>query len=81
MEGEIEMGSIKFSQRYKWVFCSKTNQDGTIHKFKATLVIKGYNQRVSIYYNQTFNPVARMGTAHSLLFITTSEKMKLVQFG
>lgn len=64
----------------KWVFRVKTNPDGTVDKFKARLVIKGYSQRQGVDYNQTFSPVARMSTVRSVLSIVASEKMNLAQF-
>ena len=64
----------------KWVFRLKTNPDGTIDKYKARLVIKGFSQRRGIDYNQTFSPVARMGTIRSVLSIVASEQMHLTQF-
>lgn len=64
----------------KWVFRLKTNPDGSIDKYKARLVVKGFSQRQGIDYSQTFSPVARMGTVRSTLSIAASEQMHLVQF-
>lgn len=64
----------------KWVYRLKTNSDGSIDKFKARLVIKGYNQRCGIDYDQTFSPVAKMASIRAVLSIAATEKMILKQF-
>lgn len=64
----------------KWVFKIKTNSDGSIEKFKARLVIKGFNQKRGIDFSQTFSPVARLSTIRSVLSIAANEKMYLKQF-
>jgi len=43
----------------KWVFRLKTNPDGSVDKFKARLVVKGFNQRKGVDYSQT---VAKLST-------------------
>lgn len=64
----------------KWVFKIKRNVDDSVEKYKARLVVKGYNQRKDIDYSQTFSPVARLSTIRVVLAIATTEKMHLSQF-
>ncbi|MCI71258.1 hypothetical protein A2U01_0092521, partial [Trifolium medium] len=44
----------------KWVFIVKLNPDGTISKYKARLVVRGFLQKHGIDYNEVFAPVARL---------------------
>src|SRR6185503_2152302 len=51
----------------KWVFAIKPKDDGTIDKFKARLVIKGFSQRPGIDFDETFAPVAHQESMRLLL--------------
>jgi len=46
----------------KWVYRTKLNPNGSIHKHTGRLVVKGYSQMAGIDYGDTFAPVARHET-------------------
>lgn len=57
----------------KWMFRTKLNPDGSINKYKARFMVKGYAQIFGVDYSDTFAPVARLDTIRLLLVISAQK--------
>ena len=51
----------------KWVFKIKRRADGTIDKYKARLVARGFTQTYGIDFDQTYAPVAKLKSIRILV--------------
>jgi len=63
----------------KWVYKLKHNSDGSISRYKAKLVAKGYAQTHGINYEETFAPVAKMTIVRAMITVATSRGWVLHQ--
>jgi hypothetical protein len=63
----------------KWLFKIKHVADGSIEKYKARFVARGFSQKEGINYEETFAPVARYTSIRTIIVVVAKMKWKLHQ--
>jgi hypothetical protein len=63
----------------KWVYKIKTCSDGTVDRYKARLVARGFTQEYGVDYEETFALFARLSFVRALLAIAASRHWSLCQ--
>jgi hypothetical protein len=51
----------------KWIFKHKLHTDGTLERYKARWVVRGFTQRPGIDFDETFSPVVKPATVRTVL--------------
>ncbi|MCR2847943.1 hypothetical protein KN825_15310, partial [Weizmannia coagulans] len=74
---ELPMGKKVVS--CKWIFTVKYNSDGSINRYKARLVARGFIQSYDIDYQKTFALVAKLNTVRVLLSLVANLDWSLYQ--
>ena len=64
---------------YKWIFKRKMKADGSIDKYKARLVVKGYRQKEGLDYFDTYSPVTRITSIRMLISIAALFNLEIHQ--
>ena len=62
-----------------WVFAVKSKADGTIERYKARLVTKGFTQKHGIDYQKTFALVAKINSIWVLLSLVINANWPVYQ--
>ena len=74
----VELPKGKKTLRNKWVF--KLKKDGEkLVKYKAQLVVKGFNQKQEIDFDEIFSPVVKMSSIQVILGLTASLDLEFEQ--
>ena len=60
----------------KWVYRIKNEHDGS-KRYKARLVVKGFQQKEGIDYTEIFSPVVKMSTIRLVLGMVATENLHL----
>ena len=54
----------------RWIYKVKQAVDGSVEKYKARFVARGFSQIEGIYYEETFSPVARYSSIRTILSLS-----------
>ena len=63
----------------KWVFKVKLKPDGSLERYKARFVAKGFQQTLGLDYFETFNPVVKLTTIRIILSLAISLQWPIKQ--
>ncbi|MCO5567348.1 hypothetical protein L7F22_021038 [Adiantum nelumboides] len=63
----------------RWVYKIKHNSDGSVSRYKARLVARGYAQTYGIDYEETFTHNAKMATVRAVIAVATTKAWILHQ--
>lgn len=56
----------------KWVFTHKRRADGSLERYKARWVLRGFTQRPGVDYDETFSPLVKPATVRTVLTLALS---------
>ena len=52
---------------FRWIYKVKHAANGSLGKYKARFMAKGYSQKEGIDYEETFTPVARYSSIRTII--------------
>jgi hypothetical protein len=64
----------------KWVFCIKRKANGSIDKYKACLVARGFTRIYRVDYFSTYSPVAKLTSFCTILAIAARHDWEIESF-
>ncbi|GJZ04908.1 ribonuclease H-like domain-containing protein [Tanacetum coccineum] len=65
--------------RSMWLFKHKFHADGTLSRYKARLVANGSSQQLGVDFDESFSPVVKPATIHTVLSLAVSRKWPIHQ--
>jgi hypothetical protein len=75
----VDRFQVKKTVESRWVLRTKLKKDGSVHRRKARLVAKGFTQKPCIDFNETFAPVARLGSIRLFMAIAVELGLQVHQ--
>ena len=75
----VELPKGKRPLKCKWVFKLKKDGDGKLVRYKARLVVKGFEQKKGIDFDEIFSPVVKMTSIRTILSLAASLDLEVEQ--
>jgi histone deacetylase 1/2 len=63
----------------KWIWTYKRWADGTLERYKARWVLRGFTQRPGVNYDETFSPVVKPVTVRTVLSLALAQSWPVHQ--
>jgi hypothetical protein len=63
----------------KWIFKHKFHADGSLERYKARWVLRGFSPHPSIDFDETFSPVVKPATVRTVLSLALSRNWPIHQ--
>lgn len=63
----------------RWILRKKYKADGTVERYKARVVAKGFTQTPGVDFGETFSPVARIGSIRLLMAMAVELNLNVYQ--
>jgi hypothetical protein len=63
----------------KWIWTHKQRADGTLERYKARWVLRGFTQRPEVDYDETFSPVVKPATVRTVLSLALARSWPVHQ--
>jgi len=63
----------------KWIFKHKLQSDGSLERYKARWVLRGFTQRPGVDFDETFSPVVKPATVRTVLSLALSRRWPIHQ--
>ncbi|CAJ2642124.1 unnamed protein product [Trifolium pratense] len=75
----VKLPKGKRALKNKWVYKIKSESDKSQPRYKARLVVKGFNQRKGIDFEEIFSPVVKMTSIRVVLGLAVSLNLEVEQ--
>ena len=67
----------KRALRNKWVYKLKPGEPGNPPRYKARIVVKGFQQKKGVDFDEIFSPVVKMTSIRTVLSITANMNLEV----
>ena len=75
----VKLPQGKKALRNKWVYRLKTENNSSQLRYKARLVVKGFNQKKGIDFEEIFSPVVKISSIHVALCLAARLNLEVEQ--